>query len=110
MCLAIPGKVLEIDTATQPTMGKVSFGGIQKRVCIEWVPDVNVGDYVLVHVGFAISKLDEKEALETLAILEQMGEAYDELNAGDDGVNEGSNPSGPSGQNTSRPTESGSKQ
>lgn len=84
MCLAIPGKVLEIDTAAQPTMGTVSFAGIQKRVCIEWVPDVGVGDYVLVHVGFAISKLDEKEALETLAILEKMGEAYDELNAGDE--------------------------
>jgi hydrogenase expression/formation protein HypC len=85
MCLAIPGKVLEIDKNTQPTMGKVSFGGIQKRICIEWVPDVNVGDYVLVHVGFAISKMDEKEALETLKLLEAMGDLSTELEVPDDG-------------------------
>jgi len=79
MCLAIPGKVLEIDTTVQPTMGKVSFGGIQKRVCLEWVPDVKVGDYVIVHVGFAISKMDEEEALETLKLFEQMDSCFEEL-------------------------------
>ena len=79
MCLAIPGKVLEIDTTVQPTMGKVSFGGIQKRVCLEWVPDVKVGDYVIVHVGFAISKMDEEEALETLKLFEQMDSSFEEL-------------------------------
>ena len=81
MCLAIPGKVLEIDPVTQPKMGNVSFGGIQKRVCIEWVPDVKVGDYVLVHVGFALSTIDEQEALETLKLLSEMGDLADELSS-----------------------------
>lgn len=78
MCLAIPGKVLKIDRGAEPVMGNVSFGGIQKRVCLEWLPDVNVGDYVIVHVGFAISKLDEKEAIETLEMLKQMEEGLTE--------------------------------
>jgi len=60
-------------------MGKASFGGIQKRVCLEWVPDVGVGDYVIVHVGFAISKMDEKEAMKTLELFEQMEGAFEEL-------------------------------
>ncbi len=79
MCLAIPGKVMEIDSTVQPRMGKVSFGGIQKRVCLEWMPEVNVGDYVIVHVGFAISKLDEQEALETLKLFDELEGALDEL-------------------------------
>jgi hydrogenase expression/formation protein HypC len=80
MCLAIPGKVLEINTSVQPTMGKVSFGGIKKEVCLELVPDVKVGEYVIVHVGFAISKMDEEEAMETLKLLEQLGNAQNSLN------------------------------
>lgn len=79
MCLAVPGKVLEIDRSVQPVMGKVSFGGIQKRVCLDWIPDVSVGDYVIVHVGFAISKMNEEEAQETLKLIEQMEGALDEL-------------------------------
>ena len=79
MCLAIPGKVLDIDRAAQPVMGTVSFGGIQKQVCLEWIPEVTVGEYVIVHVGFAISKMDEKEAMETLDILRQMSEGLSEL-------------------------------
>jgi hydrogenase expression/formation protein HypC len=79
MCLAIPGKVLSFDTSVQPTMGVVSFGGIQKRVCLEWTPDVALGDYVIVHVGFAISKMDEKEALETLKLIEEIDSSLDEL-------------------------------
>jgi hydrogenase expression/formation protein HypC len=74
MCLAIPGKVVSIDRGSQPLMGMVSFGGIQKQVCLEWVPDVAVGKYVIVHVGFAISTMDEEEAQETLDILNSMGE------------------------------------
>jgi len=74
MCLAIPGKVLEIDATVEPKMGKVSFGGIIKRICLEWVPEVGLGDYVLVHVGFAISKMDEEDALQTLKLLEEMGD------------------------------------
>ncbi|MCK5572288.1 MAG: HypC/HybG/HupF family hydrogenase formation chaperone [Bacteroidetes bacterium] len=79
MCLAIPGKVMEIDRDGTPAMGKVSFSGIQKQVCLEWLPEVQVGDYVIVHVGFAISTMDEKEALETLKMLEEMGRGLDEL-------------------------------
>jgi len=74
MCLAIPGKVMEIDSTVSPIMGKVSFGGIKKEVCLELVPEVKVGNYVVVHVGFAISTMDEEEAQETLKLLEQMEE------------------------------------
>ncbi|MEK6754845.1 MAG: HypC/HybG/HupF family hydrogenase formation chaperone [Bacteroidota bacterium] len=80
MCLAIPGRVLSIDTSVQPTMGTVSFGGIEKRVCLEWIPEARIGDYVIVHVGFAISKMDEKEALETLKLFEEIEGSLDELN------------------------------
>ncbi len=73
MCLAIPGKVEEIRSDTDPVMGKVSFGGIRKEICLELVPEVRVGEYVIVHVGFAISRMDEAEALETLRLFEQMG-------------------------------------
>jgi hydrogenase expression/formation protein HypC len=84
MCLAIPGKVLSIDTAVQPTMGIVSFGGIEKRVCLEWTPDVSLGDYVIVHVGFAISKMDEEEALETLKLIQEIDGSLNELKPPDD--------------------------
>ena len=83
MCLAIPGKVLDIDQSRDLRMGTVSFGGIQKEVCLEWLPDVRVGEYVIVHVGFAISKMDEQEALETLEMFRQMGEGLEELNGPD---------------------------
>ena len=79
MCLAIPGKVLEIEDAVQPRMGRVRFGGIQKRVCLEWIPDVKIGDYVIVHVGFAISKMDEGEALKTLELFREVDAALEEL-------------------------------
>ncbi len=75
MCLAIPGKVEEIDTTASPMMGKVSFGGVKKEVCLEFVPDVKIGEYVIVHVGFAINTMDESEALGTLKLFEQMGES-----------------------------------
>ena len=84
MCLAIPGKVLSIDTNVQPTMGVVSFGGIEKRVCLEWTPDVALGDYVIIHVGFAISKMDEEEALETLKLIEEIEGSLDELKSPED--------------------------
>jgi hydrogenase expression/formation protein HypC len=78
MCLAIPGKVLDIDTTVSPVMGNVSFAGVQKRVCLEWLPEVRVGEYVIVHVGFALSTVDEKEALETLRMLKEMGDLGEE--------------------------------
>lgn len=72
MCLAIPGKVTSIEKGTEPVMGNVNFAGISRRVCLEWLPDINVGEYVLVHVGFALTKVDEKEAEETLAMLKEI--------------------------------------
>jgi hydrogenase expression/formation protein HypC len=83
MCLAIPGKVLSIDTSVQPTMGVVSFGGVEKRVCLEWTDDVKLGDYVIVHVGFAISRMDEEEALETLKLIAEIDGGMDELQGPD---------------------------
>jgi hydrogenase expression/formation protein HypC len=77
MCLAIPGKVLSIDRNASPVMGEVSFGGIRKSVCLEWIPDILIGEYVVVHVGFAISKVDEKEALETIRMIEEMESGED---------------------------------
>jgi hydrogenase expression/formation protein HypC len=72
MCLAIPGKVIEIEASVSPVMGKVSFGGIKKEVCLELVPEVKVGNYVIVHVGFAINLIDEDEAEETLKLIDRM--------------------------------------
>ena len=73
MCLGIPGKVIEIRDDTPLLMGKVDFGGVRKEACLAYTPDVRIGDYVIVHVGFAISRMDEDEALKTLEILGQMG-------------------------------------
>jgi hydrogenase expression/formation protein HypC len=79
MCLAVPGKVMTIADGGQGLpMAKVSFGGILKEVCLAYVPEVQVGDYVIVHAGFAISQLNESEANEVFDLLKQMGE-LDEL-------------------------------
>ena len=76
MCLGIPGRVVSVEQSESGiAMGKVSFGGIKKEVCLELVPDVKIGEYVIVHVGFAISTMNESEALETLKLFEQMGES-----------------------------------
>ena len=74
MCLGIPGRVIEIRDDAGLRMGRVDFGGVRKEACLSYVPDVRLGDYVVVHVGFAISQLDEEEALKTLELLEQMGD------------------------------------
>lgn len=75
MCLGVPGKVLQLDDSPiGMTMGKVSFGGITKEVCLAYVPEAEVGDYVVVHVGFAISKIDEAEAKQVFEYLEEIGE------------------------------------
>jgi hydrogenase expression/formation protein HypC len=75
MCLGVPGEVVEIyEPENDMLMGKVRFGGISKEVCLAYTPDVKVGDYVIVHVGFAISKLDEAEANQVFEYLTQMGE------------------------------------
>ncbi len=72
MCLAIPGKVTEIYREHDLLMGKVDFGGVVKRVCLEHVPEITVGEYALIHVGFAISRIDEEEARQVFAMLETM--------------------------------------
>lgn len=83
MCLAIPGKIISITNQLDETFrfGKVSFGGINKEVNLCMVPEANINDYVLVHVGVAISVVDEKEAQETFEYLRQLGEV-EELNDG----------------------------
>lgn len=73
MCLAIPGKLIEISEDPHGVrMGKANFGGIVKQVCLQYTPEANCGDYVLVHVGFALSKVDEEEAARTYKALEEM--------------------------------------
>ncbi|MBQ4914646.1 HypC/HybG/HupF family hydrogenase formation chaperone [Maribacter sp. MMG018] len=79
MCLAIPGKIKSIESQYDGMvrMAKVSFGGITKEASLEMLPDADVGDYVLVHVGVAISKVDEEEAQKTFKYLEEIGELGD---------------------------------
>jgi len=74
MCLGIPGRVVEIHDEAGLPMGKVDFGGVRKEACLAYVPETQIGDYVIIHVGFAISRVDEEEALTTLEILAQMGD------------------------------------
>jgi hydrogenase expression/formation protein HypC len=82
MCLAIPGKVVEFHENDGIRMSKVDFGGITKEACLEYLPEVQLGDYVLVHVGFAISKVDAEEAARTYKYLEEMDQ-LGEINSSD---------------------------
>ena len=75
MCLGIPGKIVELKEAGDMPMGKVEFGGIHNEICLAYTPEAEVGDYVLVHVGFAISRIDEDDAAEIFQYLEEIGEA-----------------------------------
>ena len=72
MCLGIPGKVVELYEANGMKMGKVNFGGVVKEACLEYLPEIEVGDYTIVHVGFGISQLDEEEARQTMEMLREM--------------------------------------
>ncbi len=81
MCLGVPGQITNIYEAMGARMGKVNFGGIFKEVCLEYVPEAQVGDYAIVHAGFAITRLDEQAALETLSLFKDMGVLDEELNA-----------------------------
>jgi hydrogenase expression/formation protein HypC len=74
MCLGIPGQVLEDFEVNGLRMAKVRFGGVVREACLEYVPEAKVGDYVVVHVGFAITHLNEEEALRTYRLLEEMGQ------------------------------------
>jgi hydrogenase expression/formation protein HypC len=81
MCLGIPGKVVEVYDLDGARMGKVDFDGIVKEICLSFVPEAEVGDYTIVHVGFGITKVDEESAHETLALMKEMGVLESELDA-----------------------------
>jgi len=85
MCLAVPGRIISIDGA-DPLLrsGRVDFAGVVKQVNLAYVPEVHVGDYVLVHVGFAINTIDEHEALQVFEYLREMGELADIESPGDE--------------------------
>jgi len=79
MCLAVPGKIVEIYELGGLKMARVDFGGIFRETCLEYVPEAQVGEYCVIHVGFAISLLDEKDAMESLELLRQISDLEEEL-------------------------------
>lgn len=84
MCLGIPGKIVEIYEANGLKMGKIDFGGVKKEACLAYVPEAKVGDYTLIHVGFALNLIDEQEALETLSLLREIDALGSELGVAPD--------------------------
>jgi hydrogenase expression/formation protein HypC len=74
MCLAVPGKVTQITGEGERLMGRIDFSGVTRQVCLAYLPEARVGDYVLVHVGFAIARIDEQTARETFEALAQIGQ------------------------------------
>lgn len=85
MCLGIPGKVTEVYQQDDLPMGKVEFGGILKEICLAYTPEARVGQYVIVHAGFAISLIDEEEAQEIFSYLREIGEAMEKQEQEEDG-------------------------
>jgi hydrogenase expression/formation protein HypC len=79
MCLGVPGKITEIYECGGLWMGKIDFGGIVKEACLAYVPEAEIGDYTLIHVGFALNVIDEQEALETLSLLREIDALGEEL-------------------------------
>ena len=79
MCLGVPGKIVETYEKSGLQMAKVDFGGVFREACLAYVPEAQVGEYCIIHVGFAISLLSESDALETLELLRQMGAIEEEL-------------------------------
>ncbi len=77
MCLGVPGKIIELYEKDGVRMGRVDFGGVTREACFETLPSANIGQYAIIHVGFAISLLDEADAMETLELLREMDEAGD---------------------------------
>jgi hydrogenase expression/formation protein HypC len=82
MCLAVPGKIVELYDKGGLKMAKVDFGGIFRETCLDYVPEAKVGDYCVIHVGFALSLLNEAEAMETLGLLKEISNIEDELGKG----------------------------
>ena len=85
MCLGIPGKITEIYQANGLTMAKIDFGGVQREACLAYVPEAKIGDYALIHVGFALNLISEQEAKETLELLRQISDLGSELGMGEAG-------------------------
>lgn len=79
MCLAVPGKIVEIFERGGLPMGKIDFGGVFREACLSYVPEAQIGDYTVIHVGFALNLLSEEEALETLAMLKEIADLGEEL-------------------------------
>ena len=96
MCLAVPGKILETKEENGSRLGRVQFGGITRQVQLDFVPEARIGDYVIVHVGFALSKVNAEEAERTYQLLEEMGMLDDELGV-NGGAGTNSREPGPSG-------------
>jgi hydrogenase expression/formation protein HypC len=79
MCLGIPGKITDIYQSNGLRMAKIDFGGVTREACLEYVPEAQIGDYTLIHVGFALNLISEQEALETLDLLRQINDLGSEL-------------------------------
>lgn len=79
MCLGIPGKIVEIYEQENMKMCKIDFGGTTREACLDFVPEAKLGDYTIIHVGFAISLLSEEEAMETLRLLQEIADIDEEL-------------------------------
>jgi len=75
MCLGVPGRIIEIYKVGDLPMGKIDFGGVVREACLAYIPEAKVGDYTVIHVGFALHIIDEKEAKETLELLNQLAQA-----------------------------------
>ena len=78
MCLAVPGRILSAEDVNGSRVARVQFGGINRVVCLDLVPEAEIGDYVLVHVGYAISRIDQKDAEQTYEALQMMGKLAEE--------------------------------
>ena len=78
MCLAVPGRIVELKENDGVAMARLDYGGVTREACMAYLPEAKVGEYVLVHVGFAISRMDEEEAARTLAVLRELGECEEE--------------------------------
>ncbi len=79
MCLGVPGKIIEIDPSVGVRMAKIDFGGVIREACIEAIPEAKIGDYTIIHAGFALNILSEKEAMETLSLLQEITDLNNEL-------------------------------
>jgi len=79
MCLAVPGRVLDIEERDGTRMATVDFGGVVKEVCLEYLPDLQVGEFAVVHVGFALQRLDEESAKRTLELFAELGMLQEEF-------------------------------